>query len=44
MSPALIIVGEVVKLAEKLAWFRPLNDHEPDTIKAADSASRLGRL
>ena len=33
-SPALIIVGEVVNLAGKLAWFHPRDGGEPDTIDA----------
>lgn len=31
-SPCLIIVGEVVKLREKLAWFSPKNVHESENV------------
>jgi len=31
-SPALMIIGDVVKLAGKLAWFNPREAGEPDTI------------
>ena len=41
-SPCLIIVGEVVKLREKLAWFEPKSNIEPDAY--ASSAHRLTGL
>jgi uroporphyrin-III C-methyltransferase/precorrin-2 dehydrogenase/sirohydrochlorin ferrochelatase len=34
-SPALMIVGDVVKLAGKLGWFNPMKAGEPDTISAS---------
>lgn len=46
MSPAIIIVGDVVKLREKLAWFekRPLFGKRILVTRAREQASELVRL
>jgi len=38
-SPALIIIGDVVKLAGKLAWFHPPAVGETDTISLSETSS-----
>jgi uroporphyrin-III C-methyltransferase len=35
-SPAIIVVGEVAKLGEKLSWFEPAVKAEPETDQAID--------